>query len=94
MRSGDDRSAIAYCDRLASGDTELASVLGTLAAYRSGDESALNRYFAQLLDVTRYRRFGILPVLRQRILDTALVDEIATQLKSAGVSAEALNGSF
>lgn len=94
LRAGDDKSVIAYCDRLASGDTELASVLGTVAAYRSRDEGALNRYFAQLLDVTRFRRFGILPVLRQRILDTALVEEIATQLKSAGVAAEALNGSF
>ena len=94
LRAGNDKSVIAYCDRLASGDTELASVLGTVAAYRSRDEGTLNRYFAQLLDVTRFRRFGILPVLRQRILDTALVEEIATQLKSAGVAAEALNGSF
>lgn len=94
LRADDDTTVIAYCDRLASGDAELASVLGTVAAYRSGDESALNRYFAQLLDVTRFRRFGILPVLRQRLPDTLLVDEIARQLKSAGVSAEALNGSF
>ena len=94
LRDNDDKSVIAYCDRLAAGDAELASVLGTVAAYRSGDESALNRYFAQLLDVTRFRRFGILPVLRQRLPDTRLVDEIARQLTSAGVSAEALNGSF
>lgn len=94
LRDDDDKAVIAYCDRLASGDAELASVLGTVAAYRSGDESALNRYFAQLLDVTRFRRFGILPVLRQRLPDAALVEEIARQLKSAGVSADALNGSF
>lgn len=94
LRAGDDQKVIPYCDRLASGDAELASVLGTVAAYRSGDESALDRYFAQLLDVTRFRRFGILPVLRQRLPDDALVEEIARQLKSAGVSADALNGSF
>lgn len=94
LRVNDDKTVIVYCDRLASGDAELASVLGTVAAYRSGDESALDRYFAQLLDVTRFRRFGILPVLWQRLPDNALVDELARQLKSAGVSAEALNGSF
>jgi tetratricopeptide (TPR) repeat protein len=94
LRANDDTTVIAHCDRLASGDAELASVLGTVAAYRSGDASALNRYFAQLLDVTRFRLFGILPVLRQRLPDTLLVEEIARQLKSAGVSADALNGSF
>jgi len=94
LRAGDDKTVIAYSDRLASGDAELASVFGTVAAYRSGDGSALNRYFAQLLDVTRFRRMGILPVLRQRLPDTLLVEELAAQLTSAGVSAEALNGSF
>jgi len=94
LRSGQDAVAIAYAEKLAAGDAELASVIATVAAFRSGNEDVLNRYFAQLLDVTRYRRFGILPVLRQRIPDTALVEEIAAQLKRAGVANEALNGSF
>ncbi len=94
LRDNDDASAITYADRLASGDPELAALIATVAAFRSGNEDALNRYFAQLLDVTRFRRFGILPVLRQRIPDPALVDLIATQLTRAGVADEALNGSF
>jgi len=94
LRAGKDSEAIAYAEKLAVGDAELASVIGTVAAFRSGYETVLNRYFAQLLDVTRFRRFGILPVLRQRLPDTALVDEIATQLQRAGVGEEALNGSF
>jgi len=94
LRAGKDSEAIAYAEKLAFGDAELASVIGTVAAFRSGYEAVLNRYFAQLLDVSRFRRFGILPVLRQRLPDTALIDEIERQLKLAGVADEALNGSF
>jgi tetratricopeptide (TPR) repeat protein len=94
LRTGNDAAAIESAEKLVAGDAELASAIATVAAFRSGAEDVLNRYFAQLLDVTRFRRFGILPVLRQRIPDTALVDEIATQLKQAGVADEALNGSF
>jgi tetratricopeptide (TPR) repeat protein len=91
LRDGQDALAIQYADRLASGDSELAAPIATVAAFRSSNEDALNRYFAQLLDVTRFRRFGILPVLRQRIPDPALVDLIATQLKRAGVADDVLN---
>lgn len=94
LRAGNDAAAIESAEHLANGDAELASVVATVAAFRSGAAPVLNRYFAQLLDVTRFRRFGILPVLRQRIPDAALVGEIATQLKRAGVADEALNGSF
>jgi tetratricopeptide (TPR) repeat protein len=94
LRNGSDSEAIAFAEKLVDGDAELASVIGTVAAFRSGYETVLNRYFAQLLDVTRFRRFGILPVLRQRIPDDALVSEIAAELKRAGVSDVALNGSF
>jgi tetratricopeptide (TPR) repeat protein len=94
LRSGNDAGAIAAAEKLAEGDAELASAIATVAAFRSGNEDVLNRYFAQLLDVTRFRRYGILPVLRRRIPDLALVDEMATQLRRAGVADEALNGSF
>jgi tetratricopeptide (TPR) repeat protein len=94
LRAGNDTAAMESAEKLANGDAELASVVAAVAAFRSGAAPVLNRYFAQLLDVTRFRRFGILPVLRQRIPDAALVGEIATQLKRAGVADEALNGSF
>jgi tetratricopeptide (TPR) repeat protein len=94
LRAGNDAGAIENAEKLEAGDAELASAVATVAAFRSDAEDVLNRYFAQLLDVTRFRRFGILPVLRQRISDTALVDQIAAQLKAAGVADEALNGSF
>ncbi len=94
LRVGNDREAIANAEKLAAGDAEMGATIAVVAAFRAGDVDVLNRYFAQLLDVTRYRRFGILPVLRQRILDSALVDEIATQLRRAGVGDAALEGNF
>jgi len=72
----------------------MGATIAVVAGFRSGNVDVLNRYFAQLLDVTRYRRFGILPVLRQRILDSALLDEIGAQLKRAGVADVALDGDF
>ncbi len=94
LRSGDDKEAIVLAEKLAAGDAEMGATIAVVAAFRSSDVDVLNRYFAQLLDVTRYRRFGILPVLRQRILDSALLGEIAAQLKRAGVSDAALDGNF
>jgi tetratricopeptide (TPR) repeat protein len=94
LRAGKDEEAIAFAEKLAEGDAEMGATIATVAALRSADVDVLNRYFAQLLDVTRFRRFGILPVLQQRIFDSALLDEIAAQLKRAGVADAALDGNF
>lgn len=92
FRRGDNVEAITGAEKLVVGDAELGSVIATVAARRIGSSQTLNRYFAQMLDVTRFKRFGIMPVLRQRIGDSALLDEIARELGAAGVSATALNG--
>lgn len=94
FRRGDNVEAINSAEQLVAGDAELGSVIATVAARRIGSSQTLNRYFAQMLDVTRFKRFGIMPVLRQRIGDSALLDEIARDLGAAGVSSTALNGTF
>lgn len=94
LRAGDNNVAISHAEQLASGDAELASVVATVAAFRTGSEEVLNRFFAQMLDVTRFRQFGILPVLRQRIPDAALVDQISIELQAAGVATSSLNSRF
>ncbi len=94
LRDMDDAAAIRNAEYLVSGDAELASVIATVAAERSGNEQVLNRFFAQMLDVTRFRRFGIVPVLRDRIPDPALVAAMIEQLRSAGVAEASLNGTF
>lgn len=94
LRAGDNTEALLQSEALASGDTELASVIATVAAYRLRSDEMLNRYIAQLLEVTRFRRFGILPVLRQRLGDADLRTEIGNELAAAGIDQAALNGSF
>ena len=94
LRDGRDLQAITEASQLATGDGELGAVIATVAAARQNAPTVLNRYLAQLLEVTRFRRFGILPVVRQRIGDENLVALIATELRAAGVTDSQLNGSF
>lgn len=94
LREGYNRSAIDYAEKLVAGDAELASVLAIMGAVRIGDEAVLNRYIAQLLDVTRFRRFGIVPVLTRRIADGWMIWTMAAGLARAGVAAAALTGPF
>ncbi len=94
LRDGDNAEALVQSEALAAGDAELASVISTVAAHRFGAEDALNRSIAQLLEVTRFRRFGILPVLRQRLGDADLRAAIGNELAAAGIDQAALNGPY
>lgn len=94
LRDGDADRALTQAELLERGDAELASVIGTVAAYRLGSEDVLNRYIAQLLEVTRFRRFGILPVLRQRLGDADLRAKIGAELAAAGIDQAALGGPY
>ncbi len=53
-------------------------------ASRSGRRTSSTARSAQLLEVSRFRRYGILPVLRQRIADEALRDSISEALAEVG----------
>ena len=94
LRDGRDAEAIGYAVRLAAGDAEMGSVIAVVAASRQSDADVLNRYIAQLVEVTRFRRYGILPVLRSRIPDESLVAAIAIGLTSAGLKLNTLNGPY
>lgn len=94
LRNGDNAEALIQAEALAAGDAELASAIAVTAAYRLKSEDALNRSIAQLLDVTRFRRFGILPVLRQRLGDPELRAAIGNELAAAGIDQAALNGPY
>jgi len=94
LRNGDNAQALIQAEALAVGDAELASAIAVTAARRLGSEDALNRSIAQLLEVTRFRRFGILPVLRQRLGDPELRNEIGNELAAAGIEPAALNGPY
>ena len=94
LRAGDNEAALREASALASGDAELGSVIAAVAARRLGAQDELNRSIAQLLEVSRFRRYGILPVLRQRIADEALRDSIGAALAESGIDQAALNGPY
>lgn len=94
LRAGDNEAALREATALAAGDAELGSVIATVAARRLGAQDELNRSIAQLLEVSRFRRYGILPVLRQRIADEALRDSISEALAESGIDLAALNGPY
>lgn len=94
MRAGNDELALQQANALAVGDAELGSVLATVAARRLGDNDALNQSIAQLLEVARFRRFGIVPVLRLRVPDAELRATLRSELAEAGIDQIALNGPF
>lgn len=94
LRSGADQTALVEAAALAVGDAELGTVISAVAARRLGDEDALNRSIAQMLEVTRFRRYGILPILRLRLPDPALRAAIRDGLADAGIDQIALNGPF
>lgn len=94
LRSGNDLLALREAKALAAGDAELGSVLAAVAARRLGDNDALNQSIAQLLEAARFRRFGIMPILRLRLPDAELRDTIQTVLTDAGIDPAALEGPY
>jgi hypothetical protein len=45
-----------------------------------------------VLGASRFKRYGILPVLTARIPDSKLVEDMVTALREAGVTEAAING--
>lgn len=86
--------ALAAAEFYAQSDRELGSILAIMAGQGEGDSAVVSRYLPQVLDLAAFRADGILPHLRERITDGALIDSIEVTLAEAGVPAEALNGPF
>lgn len=94
LRSGSFDQAIEDSVRYAQADHELGPILAILAGQRGGDNTIVNRYLAQVLDVASFRTSGVLPRLRERVQDEALLEQIRGSLTAAGVPPPALNGAF
>lgn len=94
LRDGDLATAIADAELYAKADRELGPILAIMAAQRAGDSDVVNRYLPQVLDVAVFRTEGVLPRLRHRIGDVALMDTIHAALVRAGVPPAALTGPF
>jgi len=94
LQAGDYAGAIAAAERYALADAELGPILAILAGQRSGDGDMVNRYLAQVLDLPSFRAVGVLPRLRERVQDKALLEQIQAALTAAGVPLKAINGAF
>ena len=94
MQLGDFAGAVEAAERYAAADRELGPVLAVLAAQRGRDEAVVNRYLPQILDVPSFRGAGVLPTLRKRITDRALIDQIRVALLAAGLPNDALTLPF
>ena len=94
LRDQAHRVAIAHAERYAEADRELGPILAILAGQAAGDDAVVNRYLPQVLEVAAFRSRGVLPRLRDRISDDALMDQIRAGLVQAGVPLEALISGF
>jgi len=94
LRSGNYAQAIENSVRYARVDHELGPILAIMAGQRGGEGGIVNRYLAQVLDVSSFRAMGVLPRLRERVQDEALLEQIRGSLTAAGVPPPALNGAF
>lgn len=94
LRDQAHRVAIAHAERYAEADRELGPILAILAGQAAGDDAVVNRYLPQVLEVAAFRSRGVLPQLRDRISDQALMEQIRAGLTAAGVPPEALVGGF
>lgn len=86
--------AVSDAQTYATADPQLGSVLAVTAASLAGNAGVVSRYLPQVLEVAAFRASGILPQLRKRIGDEALLDKISVALETAGVPKAALSGPF
>ena len=94
LHGGDFAVAGQDAEIYAPADRELGPILAILAAQGAGDGAVVNRYLPQVLDVPGFRARGVVPQLRLRITDGALLGQIRTALAKAGVPDGALDGPF
>lgn len=94
LQRGDTGLARRYAETYARADRELGPILAIMAGQRAGDASVVNRYLAQVLEVPAFRVNGILPRLRERIADPALIEQARVALLAAGVPQASLVNGF
>ncbi|MET3924422.1 hypothetical protein [Devosia sp. 2618] len=94
LRDGQYAEALASAAAYTKSDAEIGPVLGIMAAQGAEDEGAIGRYLPKVLEASSFRRLGILPRLRERISDAALIAQIGDALLRAGAPAAALESAF
>ena len=94
LRDADFVKAVENAELYAQADRELGPVLAIMAGQQAGNSDVVNRYLPQVLDAPSFRAKGVMPRLRERISDDALIEQIRRALTEAGVPWTALTRSF
>lgn len=75
-------------------DVELGSILMLLAAKSADDAGMLGQTLSRILDIPSFRSSGIMVRLGLRMTDAALLEQIETALRDAGVPESSLTGPY
>ncbi|WP_417585218.1 hypothetical protein [Pelagibacterium sp.] len=94
MREGDYIQAAAIGERILSAAPDLGSAVMVAAGGHLRDADIINAYLPRLLASQRFRRQGIMPVLRAHVMDPDLLRAISTGIISAGVPLDRLAQPF
>lgn len=94
LRDSSFDKAIGHAERYAEADRELGPILAILAGQSAGDGAVVNRYLPQVLEMASFRARGVLPTLRDRVSDDALMEQIRGGLVAAGVPPNVLLSGF
>lgn len=94
MREGDYAQAAAVGERMVSAVPDLGTAVMVAAGGQLRDADIINAYLPRLLASQRFRRLGIMPALRQHVLDPDLLRAISSGIISAGVPLDRLANPF
>lgn len=94
MRSGEYAQAAAMGERMVSAIPDLGTAVMVAAGGQLRDADIVNLYLPRLLANQRFRRLGIMPALRQHVLDPDLLRVISSGIISAGVPLDRLAHPF
>ncbi|AEQ52225.1 adenylate cyclase [Pelagibacterium halotolerans] len=94
MREGDYAQAAALGERMVSAAPDFGVAVMVAAGGQLRDADIINAYLPRLLASQRFRRLGIMPALRQYVLDPGLLRAISGGIISAGVPLDRLAHPF
>jgi len=93
LRDGDYVQAVAK-GRIAAQGGEFGALVTLAAGGLAGDRSAVSDFSAPVMSMQSLKRIGILPWLRLRINDEALLGRLAEGLRAGGIPESALTARF
>jgi tetratricopeptide (TPR) repeat protein len=92
--TGDFKRALDAALELTPADAEFGSAVATAAGYELRRSDIVDRYLPMVMTTQGFHQVGILPRLRIRLRDPAVLRQLGEALVAAGVPRDALSGPF